>query len=884
VFLSTAYLTSLATLVLIVYVMNPPVKDTIQGAYLVGIVMCGILFGAGALVFQDITEGLGCLLGGFALSMWFMTLKPGGLITSTGGRAIFIAAFCIASWSLSFSHYTRVPGLIGSTSFAGSTALVLGIDCFSKAGLKEFWIYIWHLNDNIFPLNTSTYPITKGMRVETVIIMLVTIIGVISQVRLWKVIRRREMAQETVRVEDERRRDVVEETLGRHLQRQNDKDRSEWEQRYGDRMNADRNTVLWSGAQSEKRFPSTSITEVGSSQHTVSTDSLEMSYVALTGQRPALRASKSKRQSDISAQAIAEVEEVQHNLSGPRSGRSEFGRTEQPHEASDLDFALSAPSMSDSTGVSSSGDQTGDIAFSSLRPRTKKPSSNVTEGRLHPESKNNQQQQNAIRSPADLKRRSSQSVLSRSQPGGETASVLIGESNEALTRPSENTMVHSRASSVAATLDGENEELELPTLEGGRGTRRQRRPPQIVISPALALDLESQLNIGISEPPSPSRLSERFEDDPEAVSRPPTNKAHGIPDFHYDLDHGRHSDGNTKGGAEANVEEGQIFGAEGLTEGALNRVPSQMSHVVLSYRTNEWAKHIATADEPMFEEPDPITVEDKELPTHLAAPALAISHEQEFETHMAAKGSKPPSPTMLVTPSEAGVKVNPKLQSMTALSRPGSLLEPAPPAEESTSCSPPQASSLMCTRRSLTDPIRQVHVPTSTRRTSVPLQRKCTLQGTAIDENTATSFNTASNAPNRSSSRVTIRESQRYVPGIATPDLIKTTSSGQHYPSAFKRQGTPEYSNPKALRPKTRLHDYNNTHQPLQRNNTVESHRRSALLANWRSQIVKKDQENYTKTRENEVWDQTMRTQGMIEAHREALRKMQSQVNKRLTQ
>jgi len=357
VFLSTAYLTSLATLVLIVYVMNPPVKDTIQGAYLVGIVMCGILFGAGALVFQDITEGLGCLLGGFALSMWFMTLKPGGLITSTGGRAIFIAAFCIASWSLSFSHYTRVPGLIGSTSFAGSTALVLGIDCFSKAGLKEFWIYIWHLNDNIFPLNTSTYPITKGMRVETVIIMLVTIIGVISQVRLWKVIRRREMAQETVRVEDERRRDVVEETLGRHLQRQNDKDRSEWEQRYGDRMNADRNTVLWSGAQSEKRFPSTSITEVGSSQHTVSTDSLEMSYVALTGQRPALRASKSKRQSDISAQAIAEVEEVQHNLSGPRSGRSEFGRTEQPHEASDLDFALSAPSMSDSTGVSSSGDQ-----------------------------------------------------------------------------------------------------------------------------------------------------------------------------------------------------------------------------------------------------------------------------------------------------------------------------------------------------------------------------------------------------------------------------------------------------------------------------------------------------------------------------------------------
>ena len=128
---------------LIIYVMNPPISHAVQGAYFVAIFIPGVLFGAGSIVFKDVTEGLGCLLGGFCLSMWFLVLKPGGLIATIGGRAIFIGIFCVAVFALSFSHYTRPYGLIGATSFAGATAIVLGIDCFSRAGLKEFWIYIW---------------------------------------------------------------------------------------------------------------------------------------------------------------------------------------------------------------------------------------------------------------------------------------------------------------------------------------------------------------------------------------------------------------------------------------------------------------------------------------------------------------------------------------------------------------------------------------------------------------------------------------------------------------------------------------------------------------------------------------------------------------------
>lgn len=44
---------------------------------------------------------------------------------------------------MAFHHVTRPYALIFSLSFSGATAIVLGIDCFSRAGLKEFWVYIW---------------------------------------------------------------------------------------------------------------------------------------------------------------------------------------------------------------------------------------------------------------------------------------------------------------------------------------------------------------------------------------------------------------------------------------------------------------------------------------------------------------------------------------------------------------------------------------------------------------------------------------------------------------------------------------------------------------------------------------------------------------------
>ena len=143
IFGSSAYLVSLAVTVLILYVMHPPISDGLQGAYVAAIICTGALLGALSLLFKDVTEGFATLLGGFCLSMWFLVLRPGGLIDNNVGKVIFIAILTISAFALYISHHTRPYGLIGSTSFGGATVIVLGIDCFSRAGLKEFWLYIW---------------------------------------------------------------------------------------------------------------------------------------------------------------------------------------------------------------------------------------------------------------------------------------------------------------------------------------------------------------------------------------------------------------------------------------------------------------------------------------------------------------------------------------------------------------------------------------------------------------------------------------------------------------------------------------------------------------------------------------------------------------------
>lgn len=80
--------------------------------------------------------------------MWLLTLTESGLIASALGRKCFIAFSTVAAFAVGYlGNVGRAP--IGASAqvvfpaFAGGTIVVLAIDCFTRTGYKEFWVYLW---------------------------------------------------------------------------------------------------------------------------------------------------------------------------------------------------------------------------------------------------------------------------------------------------------------------------------------------------------------------------------------------------------------------------------------------------------------------------------------------------------------------------------------------------------------------------------------------------------------------------------------------------------------------------------------------------------------------------------------------------------------------
>ncbi|KAK7521013.1 uncharacterized protein IWZ02DRAFT_275557 [Phyllosticta citriasiana] len=279
---SAAFSAALAVTVLIEYLMNPPVTDAVQGAYFVIVVVTGLAVAGIAKLFTDITEGIGCLLGGFCIAMWFLVLKPGGLIPQKAARGVFIGCLTAACYCLSFNKHTKLHGLIVCISFAGATITVLGIDCFSRAGLKEFWLFLWGLNENAFPLSTNTYPITRGIRVELAGIIIFSLIGIVSQMKLWKIVRERKAQRDAHRRAQENERDRVDTEMGQKNLNELNRDKAQWELLYDDKPGDSAalqylDSGIGSAAPSMRKATAVSLQEIGRSE---SDGSIEMHQVA----------------------------------------------------------------------------------------------------------------------------------------------------------------------------------------------------------------------------------------------------------------------------------------------------------------------------------------------------------------------------------------------------------------------------------------------------------------------------------------------------------------------------------------------------------------------------------------------------------------------------
>ncbi|CAE7007768.1 hypothetical protein PTNB73_00101 [Pyrenophora teres f. teres] len=857
VFGSAAYLTALAVTVLVVYLMNAPVSNAVQGAFFVAAFFTGVIFGVLSLVFADISEGFGCLLGGFCLSMWFLSLKEGGLISSSTGRAIFIGCMTAGGYSLSFSHYTRNYGLIASIAFSGATATILGIDCLAGSGWKEFWLYIWNLNDNIFPLNTTTYPLTKNMKAELAGVVIIALAGIVSQMRVWKIVKEHRTKTAAQQLERQQDLDREEEERGRKVEDNFQKERAQWEAAYGNGQNPE-------DSSSQSSLKSPKVSAIVQEKEVPRNDSMEM----LANQKKgAKKSAKNKKQSDttvpvnvpnddaiqqIDAEGNPTTSEQGDSVSGSRSNgtaspasdgaprpiltkRSSLRPSAPPPPPSVVPLPFKVPDEDDSL---SNNDNTSVSAV----PESEAGSSEA------------RRMSKRISDVSAMRQRISHDIGAR-----QAAMTGAGDVED------------DGASSVAATLDDDLDVLsarELSRAQSPIGTERDelasegtgRQDSDTVPSEAssdVAQDEQrlptvavSRQSLTISTNPknlvSSSEASSVYKN---SKSSSPVAPSHGS---------------QTEQG-------GSQFGS--LKDGVL---PQRMSKIALSYRTNEWAKHLESAEKPDYEDtfmpssPGVMLANgSEELPApiseELAAPLVVNKRDSRSSA-----GSKKRS-------SSHGLQRN---SSQTSLARGMSNTQSPPIGSLSRSSSatrldvlsPLPSNTLLGKRESLI----------KNRATSLTLTRSSSALADRGDEENMTL------AQRRQLLQQQPIESPLTSPRKAPPSTGQKWQSkpwaAKGAPAGFDSHQPRRTSNAQSDQRREQLYsgwrDNMRDATPSQPTVNLVEQQRIALMNEKRQKEMEKQQRELIQQQRASQMDSMMRSGHMMDAHREAMRKLQANANK----
>jgi hypothetical protein len=1005
IYLSAAYLAGLAVTVLIIYVMNPPIRNAIQGAYVVAVVMTGLILGGAAIAFPELTEGLGCLLGGFCLSMWLLVLKSGGLLTSTGGRAGFIAAFTIAAFCTSFSHITRPYALICFISFGGATAVVLGIDCFSRAGLKEFWAYLWNLNTNLFPLGATTYPVTRGIRVEIAAIVIIFVAGVASQMKLWKVIKERRQQRAAERLEDERALEQEEENIGRRVEDDSARERSQWEAVYGDKdefktMPSNRDSGV-GDMDSQKKGPMSTVTSPRNSDE----GNIEMVEVPVTSPTAPGVASDTGLVMTSKDHDGAVTVRVARDIIQPESGGDENGvPIVSPDHAShvpaqdpiqeekvwvvgaDGEARLERRASQRSSKQASGAPEVVPLPFKVPEGEAEDDRSSVATFADDVPAEETRQSKRFSAGSALLRR-----ISQRSQRSSKRFSRGEGESTEDLVVP--RAFEDDRASSIAATMDELSDDEDMlstrSSMENTDDDATIRPSGQVgsvvgdeAPSPESASKATEEALAGSSKEATEGPISataegsgnpetvqteestiverqadvpkvENREDEQEVVEQQveepvvqqsltsstdpkPIPQTNSTPE----VDSGEHEDEKPADGTPSAVSAAVLKPAN-LTK---EHLPNQLSKVVTSYRTNEWAKHLGNAEVPELEElqlEDPVddqtTVAEPAVPVDveelqqtpenaLPPPASSISQMSNRPSHLmrsnsAPSGLPPPRPetstgllehgTVPRTVSQQSLRSQTSQQNVKArgLRSPSSPNIPQPivesPVEEDSGESLPVESrrspspyvsfspgnTLMGKRSTmLRNRISYASKLSATSPTPEPPQQQLDNPIPSQQKGDGEPvYNT--NYLNHSSPAVLddddmlLSERRNMIRQASLQQL--TSASMQQPPTPFdSHQPRRQSSVPGPIQREYQLASWRESvQQDLQstaKPTRAIERRRSTLWLEKRAEEEKKALEQKKKEGRDSAFDQRMRRGDLLELHREALRKMQAAANKKL--
>ncbi|RGP63719.1 sulfite exporter family [Fusarium longipes] len=643
-FFSTAFAASLCVAVLIVYVMKSEVSDALQGGYVVAVVISGCILGAASMFFREITEGLGCALGGFCVSMWLLCLVPGGLLGPVVSKAIFIACFTVGGFAFYFSHYTRDWALILMISFSGATVTVLGIDCFSRAGLKEFWAYVWELNDDLFPLGADTYPVTKGIRVETAAIVIICLFGIISQIKLWKLVREKREKKAEEAAEGQRNLREEEEQVGRNIEEANARERRQWERIYGngDAASSTASRTSNDGETPNEKNNRISQTDSSKRQSASIVEVIEMTDMPDSEQskkQPTTTVNLMSSEHDKDGRVTVHVasddvtssvtESVNHDMVGSDvqnsmlesinadkriSTQSSVARSVAPAV---IPLPFTIPVASDDNDARTNDDRSSVATYADeddAEPHAPGHRHSLAE-RLSRLSRG------SMELLGNISHRSSRVLGEPQDPehGGSTEELVIPQRQ-----------AHDDDGSVAATIDDES----VSGDDTSRATREQRKSIQIN-----------------------AELSENNSKDPTQQDTSAAVSASGADNTDESKRQEEDVVGDTSKGKSVTSSSSARLS---LTK---DRLPRSLSKVALSYRTNEWAKHLSNAEAPELDEihivaprspaiptietPVPVRMEELRKSSNEGTPAPAITRSDSQASTAPRRGSKQHVPAAL---------------------------------------------------------------------------------------------------------------------------------------------------------------------------------------------------------------------------------------------
>ncbi|KAL9940253.1 hypothetical protein V8E36_000958 [Tilletia maclaganii] len=249
-FLCGFYILSLSTLCAILSLgvekgIKPP-SPGVRGLFLLASVIAGVVGGVLFILFHTWAAFAVCGLGGFAVGLWFQALRSDGLIPHLGLRWILLAGCTAVFFALGCLPRLHSAMVLIGTATSGATAMLLGIDCFSRAGLKEFYVrnlgYQALFADKYPPtFQDGRFPLVASMQVELGVMAAVAAMGIAFQSRLYVVAKDRIEVLRDVDRDRRVRREA--EKAARHVSRNAERDLAEWEVRYGSQQQQQRGTT-----------------------------------------------------------------------------------------------------------------------------------------------------------------------------------------------------------------------------------------------------------------------------------------------------------------------------------------------------------------------------------------------------------------------------------------------------------------------------------------------------------------------------------------------------------------------------------------------------------------------------------------------------------------